>query len=123
MDELDFLDERKWKDKYRISWCNHCDTAIIVCPECKNTTCNGGGCDQCNEDFDDFNKNTKHSVYQYLTERERDIYFKCKDIQDLILTSLKSGKREIDFQTMAAEGYMSSRSKKMFETFLKTDNS
>ncbi len=28
--------------KFEWSWCEHCDSAIILCPKCGNNTCNGG---------------------------------------------------------------------------------
>lgn len=45
---------------YEIDYCDHCQRTVIICPSCKNPSCNGGGCDTCcrSEDkpFIDFGK-------------------------------------------------------------------
>lgn len=41
---------------YKVQWCNCCETAVISCDKCENGSCNGGGCEACSEDFDEFNK-------------------------------------------------------------------
>ena len=75
----------KWKDKYDIDWCNHCNVAIIECPECHNSSCNGGGCSVCGEDKDhNLFYNTKNSVLDYLSEEESKVYMKCLQLQKFI---------------------------------------
>lgn len=39
----------KYKN-YKIKYCDHCDTPITICPVCKNSSCNGGGCESCIKD-------------------------------------------------------------------------
>lgn len=41
------------KFKGRWHWCGHCDVPVITCHHCENSSCNGGGCDKCKEDFDE----------------------------------------------------------------------
>ena len=40
-------------DKFTGRWfhCLSCDRVSIECPHCDNTSCNGGGCDLCHDDF------------------------------------------------------------------------
>jgi len=65
-----------WKDKYQISWCYHCETAVIQCPACHNTSCNAGGCQECHSTFQDFHQ-AKVTVTNYLTDEESRIYDKA----------------------------------------------
>ena len=37
---------------YEWFWCGTCNCAAIKCSQCNNTSCNGGGCDMCNRDFE-----------------------------------------------------------------------
>lgn len=39
----------KFKDRW--FWCELCNSPSIQCEHCKNTSCNGGGCDLCYDDF------------------------------------------------------------------------
>ena len=36
---------------YETTYCNHCETNIISCSACQNSSCNGGGCQKFYEDF------------------------------------------------------------------------
>jgi hypothetical protein len=53
--------------EYRIVYCALCRTIAIVCPHCHNTSCNGGGCDECHDAFEN-----------------RDEYLKCGEFPDKI---------------------------------------
>jgi len=37
-------------------WCETCNCACIKCERCKNTSCNGGGCDFCHDTFEEASK-------------------------------------------------------------------
>jgi hypothetical protein len=111
----DFLGQRAlWKEKYKISWCDHCEVAVIVCPECANTTCNGGGCDACHDVFVEFNKG-KVGVESYLTSEEAKVYRKTLRIQHFILESLARGQAVVDFQALNHAGQMSHNDKELFQ--------
>lgn len=43
-----------WRDKYPVVWCSLCVTYAAQCPACNASSCNGGGCDECAKDFDEF---------------------------------------------------------------------
>jgi len=43
------IDKDRFKDRWY--WCGTCDCAAISCPHCDNSSCNGGGCDKCHQDF------------------------------------------------------------------------
>jgi hypothetical protein len=36
--------------KYNWSWCDLCESAMVLCPQCGNNSCNGHyGCDLCRD--------------------------------------------------------------------------
>ena len=50
----------KIKDvEYKISYCSLCKDIVIVCLKCKNSSCNGGGCDSCHHVFKNSDKYLK----------------------------------------------------------------
>ena len=61
MDQSHLLDDIFGKPepdefKARWFWCGQCQTPAIKCDDCKNTSCNGGGCEQCRDDFQKVNE-------------------------------------------------------------------
>lgn len=68
--EIDSLENRG----YSFDYCIHCEVNIIICPKCKNISCNAGGCSYCNCDWP-FYKNsdlfrlTKSDYDQIMFER------------------------------------------------------
>jgi hypothetical protein len=112
LDEI-FGETPIWKNTYKIKWCELCRTAIIVCPVCKNTSCNGSGCKECNDEFDLFNK-SKSCVEDYLTDSEIEAYNKAIYIKQFILKSLGRNETEIDFKRMKDAGELSELTEKMF---------
>lgn len=116
MDEEDLLNEifgAKWKG-YTVSYCHACDTAIIICPECKNTSCSGGGCEKCAFDFREFTQTTMHHVCDYLEPYEMEIYKKGIRLQLLMVDSLGCGEIKIDFNKLKKDGRLSINDEKMF---------
>lgn len=100
--------ETFWKEKYTLDWCcEFCHCAIIICPDCLNSSCNGSSCDKCHPDFNDFNQNHKISVIEYLTNEENTIYQKTLQIKRFILHTLEKGQKEIDWQELHKTGQMS----------------
>lgn len=114
-----FGEKYLWKGNYKLSWCNLCETAIIACPVCKNSSCNGSGCNECHIDFEDFNKNYKTCTDDYLTEEEFKIYCKAQYLKEFILKSLGENEKQIDFNKLKSEGRLSVNSEKLFKDFLK----
>lgn len=118
MDENEVLNEifgqtPLWKGKYKIKWCELCRTSIIVCEDCKNSSCNGGGCAECDEAFSSFAK-AKTTIEEYLTEEEIYAYHKAMYLKKFIQTSLGKGENEIDFERMNRDGELSEVTRKMF---------
>jgi methionyl-tRNA synthetase len=119
MSESELLDDifygKKWRGKYKVSWCDLCDTAIITCPKCKNGSCNGGGCEECINDKDsiEFNE-VKTRVEDYLTEEEIKIYQKCLELKKYILETVRDGDKEIDWNKLDKNGKLSDWNRKMF---------
>ena len=106
-----------WKDKYPVTWCGQCDCASISCPDCKNGSCSGGGCEKCKEDFEEFHK-SKTRVECYLTKEEKDVYWKCLEIQKFMLKAFGKNKSQIDFKQLDKDDKLSSRSRELFKDFL-----
>lgn len=102
-----------WRGKYKIKWCELCRTSIIVCEDYKNSSCNGGGRDKCNDAFDDFAK-AKTTIEEYLSDEEIYAYHKAMYLKEFIQTSLGKGEKEIDFERMNREGELSEVTRKMF---------
>ena len=112
-----FLD--KWKDKYPITWCDLCDTAIIICPECHNSSCNGGGCNKCINDPDakEFSECKTH-IWNYLTEDEKIIHEKGLRIKKHILETLSRGEKHIDWKLLRERGELSQHEEELLKSFL-----
>jgi tRNA U54 and U55 pseudouridine synthase Pus10 len=110
---LDSLD-RQWKGKYPVTWCHLCDTAIIICPKCNNSSCNGGGCPECHNDFEEFAKTCKTDVDDYLTERETFTYRKGLRLQRLIVESIQRQEKQLDFNELKNSGHLSQADREMF---------
>lgn len=114
-DLIDNLFSRgKWKNKYNVKWCNLCDCAYILCDKCKNSSCNGGGCEECEQPFNEFTK-AKIKIECYLSKEEIQILHKARRIQDFIIETLSESKSEIDFQNLKENGKLSRHD---IETFL-----
>lgn len=104
-----------WKDKYELDWCHHCDTAIIVCPDCKNSSCNGGGCESCLQDFITFCKLKKCPSF-FLAEEEKRTAKKIDCLRRYILTCLENDKDPIDFKWLKEEGHISPAAEDLFKS-------
>ena len=109
----------QWKNKYEISYCNLCDCFIIACPVCKNSSCNGSGCKECFDDFNEFSHEIKHRITDYLDESEKLVYQKTKQLKKFMLHSLGSDEKQIDFKKLAINGYMSQDDQDLFWRELK----
>lgn len=103
----------RWKEKYLITWCYLCENAIIGCEDCHGTTCNGGSCEKCRDDFAEFGLN-KTAVHQYLTEEEKRIYQKCLRIKHFILDTLRVGEPEINWERLSKERRLSQFDQELF---------
>lgn len=119
MSEADLFDDifggqKLWKNKYKVKWCGLCDTAVIMCPSCKNSSCNGGACDQCSDDFDAFHRSVWSRVNTYLSQKELNAYYKGLRLRELIVESIQNGEDEIDFKKFQAEGKFSQDDEYLF---------
>lgn len=113
--ESDFLDDlfgeasgqNLWKNKYKISWCDLCETYSISCLEenCHGSSCNGGGCEKCSEITADFNS-AKTRPVEYLSEPEKIVARKIQFLKKYILESLKMGDYVIDWQKLETAGIL-----------------
>lgn len=111
---LGVAEEKRWKDKYTITWCDTCEVAIIYCPDCHNSSCNASGCEKCHDDFVEFHV-LKHSVSSYLIEEEKKVYKKIFWIKKYILESFRAGEKEINWNKLKEDGHLCTASEKMFE--------
>lgn len=108
---------KKWKNKYKVTWCDLCNCAIIICPECKNSSCNCSSCDKCYDDFGEFYK-CKVNVSNYVTEEEFKVYSKCLSIKRHILESLREGEKEINWKNLKKLGKLSRNDEEIFKNEL-----
>ncbi len=91
-----FVESKLWKNKYKISWCDSCATAIITCSICNNSSCNGSSCKECHEDSVEFSQ-LKTSPHHHLSKEEMVVVFKLRLLQEYIRTCLYNGKIPIDW--------------------------
>ena len=114
---LDEIFGEKWVSStgrvYTVTWCNLCDCAIIICPKCKNGSCNGGGCEFCTEDWPEFSKFKCNPSY-YLNESEKNTYFKIEALRKFIKESIVLGDYEINFDKLNRLGSFSNHTLKVF---------
>jgi hypothetical protein len=108
-----------WHNKYKISWCDQCDVATIQCPRCKNSSCSGGGCEECKNDplAHEFFEKAKTHIEAYLTEDEKVVYEKARWIKKYIKTSLARNENEIDWNKIK-DTEMCERSCELLKDFL-----
>ena len=87
--------------------------AIIICAACENSTCNGSSCDKCSEDFKSF-RESKISIYEYLSSEEAVVFEKCNFLKRYLLKSLEDGKSNIDWKHLQETGQLSEHTEKLF---------
>ncbi len=92
-----------WKGKYRISYCDLCEVICIKCPNCKNVSCNGGGCSECLADWPEW-RETKHCLENYLSEQEINTFRKLRQLRKFIPICLAAGFKEIDWKYLHENG-------------------
>lgn len=108
----------RYKGKYVVSWCDHCNQAIITCGKCHNTTCNGGGCKECVDDFDEFScLNTR--AENYLHPTEWDVIKKYRALKKFMIPSLGLGEKGINWSRLDVDGKLSENDIEMFSRFFK----
>lgn len=123
MSEKEILDDLcgrpKWKNKYKVSYCEACQTFIINCEICHNSSCNGGGCINCIDSFEEFGRN-KTRISDYLTEEENKVFHKAMRIKDHMDDSLPKGESEINWKQRQKDGQLSQHEEENdFKGFLK----
>ena len=111
-----FEDIRLWKGKYKIGYCDLCETVYIACPEkdCPATSCNATSCEKCHADMVEFNEKVKTLVSDYLTQEEFDAYQKAQQLKYFMLESIREGEAEIDWKKMKEEGRLSAWDERIF---------
>lgn len=55
---------------YTVVWCGLCKYPVIVCPVCKNGSCNGSSCGLCHEDFLEFAKVEKQYLRKFFPDAD-----------------------------------------------------
>jgi hypothetical protein len=76
-------------------------------------------CNECKNDYGEWYANVKHSVCDYLTEEEIKIYQKCNQLKKLIVESLGTGDKEINWKKMQKDGQLSGWDEDVFADKLK----
>lgn len=108
-----------YKNKYKLIWCDLCSVYSLICPDCDNSTCNGGGCEKCKDDFTYFIKTVKRRINQYLTAEEEEIYNKISHIKNFMRQSILNGEEQINFKELKENGNMSEYVAELFTKELK----
>ena len=108
--------EPLWKEKYKISWCDLCQTFSASCPEkdCHGSSCNCGGCEKCIEDLKEFNK-TKPWPVGYLTDQERLVIEKYRQIKRFLSEGYKEGQFGIDWDRLYYNGRLCENDWELFD--------
>ena len=102
-----------WRDRYSVHWCNLCMTASILCPDCKNTSCNCGGCEKCNKDISEFNAlKTRPQEYGDFS------YTEGKDLERIIVSSFERNENELNWKNLVAGGHLSTGQIERFSRFI-----
>ena len=120
MSEEDTLDDifnggKKWKGKFRLWWCDLCDTFSIGCPaKCTGSSCNAMGCPECIETHQDFNKNAKTNPKDYLNPAEQEVYEKIFWLKKYMKESLLESEYEINWKRLKQQGHLCRHSEKIF---------
>lgn len=107
-----------WRDKYEIDYCDTCDHYVVICPDCRNKSCIGSGCENCKEDFNYFDVNVTKSIYEYISDTE--LLFKISYLKKYILDSISNNEDVVNWKKMRDEGKMSEYSEKLFKEYLET---
>lgn len=107
LDEI-FDQEPKWKQVFRLWWCDLCDTFSIGCPsqKCSGSSCNGAGCPECIDVHNDFNKLAKTNPKEYLNEQEQLAYEKIKWLRRYMKESLAENEYEINWKRLKQQGQL-----------------
>lgn len=121
MNEQELLDDifddgRKWKNQFRLWWCDLCDTFSIGCTDkkCHGSSCNGMGCKECTEVHIDFNKNAKTNPKEYLNQEEQAVYEKIIWLKRYMRDSLLEGEYEINWKRLKQQGQLCRLSETIF---------
>ncbi len=123
-----FGDNKKWKGKFRLWWCDLCDTFSIGCPKkCGGSSCNACGCPECIEEHKNFNKNAKTNPKDYLNEEEQKTYDKINWLKKYMKESLLENEYEINWKRMKQQGNLCKHTQELFkkeikESFKKHEN-
>lgn len=85
--------------KYRIIWCDLCNTYSAGCPDpkCHGSSCNCGGCKKCLKDLEDFKKLHPRPDY-YMTKEEQKIVEKYYRLKSLLKTCLVKNQSGLDLE-------------------------
>lgn len=117
MNEFNLLNEifgEKYKNKYSVGWCDMCNKAHIKCPTCKNTSCNGCGCEECSKDSIEFSNNVETRVESYLNEEELKVFKKTEYLKRFIVNSIQHNEMSINFKRLKEEGELTLEAEELF---------
>lgn len=89
----------------KVWYCDFCESFITICKHCKNSSCSGAGCSYCANN--EFLKDKKSSVRQYLSPEENLIFDKIISLKKIMRISLNRGDSKIDWQKEYTDGHFS----------------
>ena len=103
----------RWRG-YKLMWDSLSDCATIICDKCKNSSTNGGSCEKCNNDFDEFLKLKTH-LFDYLNEDEKRIFRRIEKLIELIPISISYGHDTIDWKDVRILDELSKMDREVFK--------
>lgn len=106
----------RWRG-YKIFWCDICMDWNIKCNSCDGTSCNGGGCEKCGKDFDEFNKLMGDAYDNTFSEEEKKIIQKYERYNYLIKECLENDRNPIDWSWLSDK--LSKCDEEIFKKYLK----
>jgi hypothetical protein len=86
-------------------------------------TWNGGACESCSSDFDEFIQTIHYRTENYLSDNEIKIYRKVRKLQELIVRSIKNGEKKINWEVLDKSGELSKNEEELFSKELNESRS
>lgn len=108
MNEEELLDnifnmKPMWRKKYRIFWCDLCETYSAGCDHCHGSSCNCMCCEKCRKDLEDFNKLNPRPSSNMLPE-ETKVVEKYLRLKRLLKECLEENQSGLDMEWLYYNG-------------------
>lgn len=113
---FDYWESPETNRNYKLKYCDLCNAYIIICEDCNNSSCNGGSCELCFNDFYYFSNKFQWSLWHnILSEEEYKVFEKIDRYKDFILASIKINRDKLDLKEIRDNGLMSEYAEDLFK--------